>query len=47
LGTHSLITDASGDMPPQEESDFYPYGGEIPITSGDTNHYKFTGKNGN
>jgi RHS repeat-associated protein len=44
LGTHSLITDANGTMPPQEESDFYPYGGEIPITTGDSNHYKFTGK---
>jgi RHS repeat-associated protein len=44
LGTHSLITDSNGDMPPQEESDYYPYGGEIPITTGDSNHYKFTGK---
>ena len=44
LGTHSLITDATGDMPPQEESDFYPYGGEIPISGSDSNHYKFTGK---
>ena len=46
LGTHSLITDAIGTMSPhpQEESDFYPYGGEIPITTGDPNHYKFTGK---
>jgi RHS repeat-associated protein len=31
-------------MPPQYESDFYPYGGEYPITLGDSNHYKFTGK---
>jgi hypothetical protein len=37
LGTHSLITDSNGDMPPQEESDYYPYGGEIPITTGDSN----------
>jgi RHS repeat-associated protein len=45
LGTHSLITDAIGTMtPPQYEADFYPYGGEIPITSGDPNHFKFTGK---
>ena len=46
LGTHSLITDAIGTMSPypQSESDFYPYGGEIPITTGDSNHYKFTGK---
>ncbi len=28
-----------------QESDYYPYGGEIPISNcGDTNHYKFTGK---
>jgi len=44
LGTHSLITDANGTMPPQDESDFYPYGREIPITNNDSNHYKFTGK---
>jgi RHS repeat-associated protein len=44
LGTHSLITDVNGTMPPQSESDFYPYGGEITVTSGDTNRYKFTGK---
>jgi RHS repeat-associated protein len=44
LGTHSLITDANGTMPPQEESDFYPYGGEIPVSGSDPNHYKFTGK---
>jgi hypothetical protein len=47
LGTHSLITDANGTMPPQSESDYYPYGGEIPITTGDSNHYKFTGKERN
>jgi RHS repeat-associated protein len=44
LGTHSLVTDANGTMPPQEESDFYPFGGEIPVSGSDTNHYKFTGK---
>jgi RHS repeat-associated protein len=44
LGTHSLITDQNGTMPPQEESDFYPYGGEIVISGSDINHYKFTGK---
>jgi RHS repeat-associated protein len=44
LGTHSLITDANGTMPPQSESDYYPYGGEIPVSGGDTNHFKFTGK---
>jgi len=44
LGTHSLITDANGDMPPQEESDYYPFGSEIPASGSDPNHYKFTGK---
>jgi RHS repeat-associated protein len=44
LGTHSLITDANGDVPPQQESDYYPYGGEIPISGNDSNHYKFTAK---
>jgi RHS repeat-associated protein len=45
LGTHDLITDANGDMPPQEESDYYPYGGEIVVSGSDpVNHYKFTGK---
>jgi RHS repeat-associated protein len=31
-------------MPPQKESDYYPYGGEIPVSGSDSNHYKFTGK---
>jgi RHS repeat-associated protein len=44
LGTHSLITDATGDMPPQKESDYYPYGGEIAMSGSDANHFKFTGK---
>jgi RHS repeat-associated protein len=44
LGSASVITNATGAMPPLTESDYYPYGGEIPITTGDPNHYKFTGK---
>ena len=45
LGSASVITNDHGAMtPPLAESDYYPYGGEIPITSGDPNHYKFTGK---
>jgi RHS repeat-associated protein len=44
LGSASVITNATGAMPPLAESDYYPYGGEIPITSSDPNHYKFTGK---
>ncbi len=44
LGSTSLITNATGAMPPLEESDYYPYGGEIAFTSGDPNQYKFTGQ---
>ena len=44
LGSASVITNTQGAMPPLAESDYYPYGGEIPITTGDPNHYKFTGK---
>ncbi len=42
LGSTSVITDNSGAI--QQESDYYPYGGEIPVTGGYTNTYKFTGK---
>ena len=42
LGSTSVVTDANGDI--ENESDYYPYGGEIVITSGDSNRYKFTGK---
>jgi len=42
LGTHSVIATATGAT--QEESDYFPYGGEIPISGSDSNHYKFTGK---
>ena len=44
LGSTSLITNTTGTMPPLEESDYYPYGGEIVITNSDPNNYKFTGK---
>jgi RHS repeat-associated protein len=44
LGSASVITNAAGAMPPLEESDYYPYGGEIAVTGGDPNTYKFTGK---
>jgi RHS repeat-associated protein len=43
LGSTALITDATG-ATIQEESDYYPYGGEIAITNGDPNNYKFTAK---
>jgi RHS repeat-associated protein len=42
LGSACVITNATGVI--QEESDYYPYGGEIVITNGDPNTYKFTGK---
>src|SRR5208337_4054009 len=44
LGSTSLVTNNQGAMPPLSESDYFPYGSEIPITTGDSNHYKFTGK---
>lgn len=42
LGSTNVISDVAGNL--QKESDYYPYGGEIPIFGSDTNRYKFTGK---
>ncbi len=42
LKTASVITDAVGT--PKSESDYYPWGGELQFLNGDSNHYKFTGK---
>ncbi len=42
LKTASVETDASGNI--KDESDFYPWGGELQFTSSNDNHYKFTGK---
>ena len=43
LGSASVVTDAAGAI--QEESDYYPFGGERIVTdSGVGNNYKFTGK---
>jgi RHS repeat-associated protein len=42
LGTADVIAYTTGSI--KSESDYYPYGGEIPISGSDTNHYKFTGK---
>jgi len=42
LGSASVIASATAVI--QEESDYYPYGGEIAITNNDPNNYKFTGK---
>jgi RHS repeat-associated protein len=42
LGTASVVTDNLGVI--KDESDYYPYGGEMVITNSDSNRYKFTGK---
>src|SRR5205807_5981395 len=42
LKTASVITDAVGNL--KSESDYYPWGGELQFLNGDSNHYKFTGK---
>jgi RHS repeat-associated protein len=42
LGSTNVIADATSKI--VSESDYYPYGGEIPVVTGDPNTYKFTGK---
>jgi RHS repeat-associated protein len=42
LNTTDIVTDAVGNI--LKESDYYPYGGEIPVIGSDPNRYKFTGK---
>jgi RHS repeat-associated protein len=42
LHSTSIVTDCCGNI--LNESDYYPYGGEIVVSSGDSNRYKFTGK---
>ncbi len=42
LGTAQVMTDATGLI--QQESDYYPFGGERVITNTVDNRYKFTGK---
>ena len=42
LGSASIVTNASGAI--EEESDYYPYGGEMVITALAPQNYKFTGK---
>jgi RHS repeat-associated protein len=42
LMTTDIVTDAQGNI--ENESDFYPWGGELQFASNDSNHYKFTGK---
>jgi len=42
LKTTDIVTDAQGNI--KNESDFYPWGGELQFLNNDSNHYKFTGK---
>jgi RHS repeat-associated protein len=42
LKTTDIVTNAQGTI--LNESDFYPWGGELQFANGDSNHYKFTGK---
>jgi RHS repeat-associated protein len=42
LKTAAVETDASGNI--KDESDFYPWGGELQFANSNDNHYKFTGK---
>jgi len=42
LGSASIVTNASGAI--EDESDYYPYGGEMVITATAPQNYKFTGK---
>jgi len=42
LKTTDIVTDAQGNI--LNESDFYPWGGELQFLANDSNHYKFTGK---
>ena len=42
LKTAAVITDSTGNI--KSESDFTPWGSELSLTNGDSNHYKFTGK---
>jgi RHS repeat-associated protein len=42
LKTTAIVTDAQGNI--KNESDYYPWGGELQFLNNDSNHYKFTGK---
>ncbi len=42
LKTASVVTDATGVI--QDESDYFPWGGELQYVNNLDNHYKFTGK---
>jgi RHS repeat-associated protein len=42
LKTASVVSDATGSNI-KSESDYYPWGGELPFANADSNHYKFGG----
>ena len=42
LASTDVVTSTTGTI--TKEADYYPYGGEIPITGSDINNYKFTSK---
>jgi RHS repeat-associated protein len=42
LGTSRVVSSSSGAI--LDDSDFYPFGAERPVSSSSGNHYKFTGK---
>src|SRR5258708_21680459 len=42
LNTASVVTDPTGTI--LDESDYYPWGGELQFVNNLDNHYKFTGK---
>lgn len=42
LGSADTVTSASGTI--EEQSDYYPFGGEVVVFGSDPNTYKFTGK---
>jgi RHS repeat-associated protein len=42
LGSSNVVANSLGEV--LDESDFYPFGGELQITNSLPNHYKFTGK---
>ncbi len=42
LGSANVVTSSTGTI--QDESDYYPFGGERTVTDTDPNQYKFTGK---
>jgi RHS repeat-associated protein len=42
INSTSMVVSAAGVV--EEESDYYPFGTEVPVTGSETNRYKFTGK---